>query len=107
MVFGIFGGGGDDDISRMIKLDKKGNYVPIVERDSKGRIIHAKGTIPYRPQGATSGSLITAAIRKQLVFEKLPGDDIGHIIPKGLGGSGDDRDNVFPQNARVTQHYNL
>jgi hypothetical protein len=75
--------------------------VPHVKRDSQNRVIRAYGIV--RGNMNARGTRVSARCRTALRQHSHIGDDIGHIVPRSMGGSGTHLDNLFPQNSRINR----
>uniref|UniRef100_A0AC34F8I4 Uncharacterized protein n=1 Tax=Panagrolaimus sp. ES5 TaxID=591445 RepID=A0AC34F8I4_9BILA len=83
-----------------VQVDGDNGFIPFVDRDEKGRIVHAYGTITggRNVKGTGVDPKLSKALR-----EGRPGfDQAGHIIAKCMGGSGRHPDNLFCQNSSVS-----
>uniref|UniRef100_A0AC34GQN0 Type VII secretion system protein EssD-like domain-containing protein n=1 Tax=Panagrolaimus sp. ES5 TaxID=591445 RepID=A0AC34GQN0_9BILA len=82
-------------------IETPDGLIPHVEKDEQGRVVRAFGKI--RGSMNVRGSRVSQRCRDIIQEHAHIEDDIGHIIPTVMGGSGKHLDNLFPQNATLNR----
>uniref|UniRef100_A0A914P0M2 Type VII secretion system protein EssD-like domain-containing protein n=1 Tax=Panagrolaimus davidi TaxID=227884 RepID=A0A914P0M2_9BILA len=78
-----------------------GGFVPNVSHDSQGRIRYAYGSVVR--DGSVNGTPVSSSARTQVRANAANADDICHIIPNSMGGSGQDIHNLYPGNRNMNR----